>query len=372
MRRHTLFAIVLLIGSSLPSAAEVLYSVTDLGTLGGSYTQGRSLNNAGQVTGDSYTADGARHAFFYANGQMQDLEAGTSGFVYSVGYGINNSGQITEERTTGVSTTSTGMTHAFIYSNGQITDLGTLGGKSSAGLAINDVGQVTGWADTAGATGSHAFLYTKGQMQDLGALGGIGSYGTSLNNAGQIAGFAYLPQGIYHAFLYSNGQMIDLNPPGSRNSEALAINNAGQVIGSAQVGPFGYTHLFIYSDGQTTDVPSNYLLGESINNAGQIVGNAGDHHAILYSGGQLYDLNKLIDPALHLTLDDATAINDNGQIVVNQHIGYTEGTYLYRSYLLTPIPEPSTWALLSVSMLGGGAWVRRRSRVKRMIAEPRA
>ena len=67
-------------------------------------------------------------------------------------------------------------------------------------------------------------------------------------------------------------------------------------------------------------------------------------HAFLYSNGQMMDLNGLIDPALHVTLDDARAINDNGQIVAsNGSNGH--------DYLLTPVPEPGTWALLCVSGL---------------------
>ena len=95
---RTLFALVLLTGASLPSAAEILYSVTDLGTLGGLYTQGLSINNAGQITGQSYTANGARHAFLYSSGQMQDLESGTPGYVYSIGYGISNAAKASTMR----------------------------------------------------------------------------------------------------------------------------------------------------------------------------------------------------------------------------------------------------------------------------------
>ena len=47
----------------------------DLGTLGGSDGGGLGINDAGQVTGSSYTSGGfgPPHAFLYASGQMQDL-----------------------------------------------------------------------------------------------------------------------------------------------------------------------------------------------------------------------------------------------------------------------------------------------------------
>src|SRR4051812_34193143 len=142
-------------------SAEVLYSVTDLGTLGGVSSVARGINNAGQVVGSSDTSTGtSSHAFLYSNGQMRDL--GTLGGSRSYGFAINNAGQVT-----GVSDTSTGTSHAFLYSNGQMQDLGV-----GAGYGINDTGQVRGstGTDTA-SSGTHAFLYSNGELMDLGTFG---------------------------------------------------------------------------------------------------------------------------------------------------------------------------------------------------------
>jgi probable HAF family extracellular repeat protein len=49
-----------------------------------------------------------------------------------------------------------------------------------------------------------------------------------------------------------------------------------------------------------------------INDHGVIVGGP-----FIYSNGTLQNLNNLIPPGSGFTLDDATGINDNGQIVVN-------------------------------------------------------
>ena len=108
-------------------------------------------------------------------------------------------------------------------------------------------------------------------------------------------------------------------------------------------------------------------FGEGINKAGQVTGyfftpNGTAIHAFLYSNGQMMDLNDLIDPALHITLDDARAINDNGQIVAsNGSNGH--------DYLLTPVPEPGTWALLCVSGLMLAAW-RQNSLVRSRVRTP--
>src|ERR1700747_803514 len=86
-------------------------------------------------------------------------DLGTLGGTYSDGRGVNNSGQVT-----GCSTTSAGASHAYVWSPpaGPMIDLDTLpGGTYSCGVAINDSGQVTGYSDVNGSGGNaHAFLYT--------------------------------------------------------------------------------------------------------------------------------------------------------------------------------------------------------------------
>ena len=84
-----------------------------------------------------------------------------------------------------------------------MTDLGTLGGTSSSASAINERGQVTGSATTAGGD-YHAFRWTaSGGMQDLGTLGGTFSNASAINERGQVAGSAYTAGGDSHAFLWT-------------------------------------------------------------------------------------------------------------------------------------------------------------------------
>src|SRR5256885_8834086 len=64
-----------------PDAGHVplSYTVTDLGTLGGSTSTAStangqiSFNQAGTFVGSSTTSDNSEHAFLYTNGQMNDL-----------------------------------------------------------------------------------------------------------------------------------------------------------------------------------------------------------------------------------------------------------------------------------------------------------
>src|SRR3954465_13081078 len=69
--------------------------------------------------------------------------------------------------------------------------LGSLGGVSTYGTAINASGQVAGWGDTDAAGASHrrAFLFSNGVLTNLGTLsGGTQSFAYAINDAGQVAG----------------------------------------------------------------------------------------------------------------------------------------------------------------------------------------
>src|SRR5262245_6445438 len=68
------------------------YTITDLGSLGGGYSDAVALNESGQVIGTSGLANGTYHAFLWQNGVMSDL--GTLGGNGSYASDINNAGQV--------------------------------------------------------------------------------------------------------------------------------------------------------------------------------------------------------------------------------------------------------------------------------------
>ena len=79
----------------------------------------------------------------------------------------------------------------------------TLGGTYSQAYAVNNLGQVVGYANTVGDAEEHAFLWTQaGGMVDLGTLGGTGSLARAVNNSGLVAGEGGDASGETHAVVW--------------------------------------------------------------------------------------------------------------------------------------------------------------------------
>ena len=90
-----------------------LNAVMNLGSLGGVYASGNSVNDKGQVVGWSRTQNNSStHAFVYSNGAMQDLNnliSPSSNWTLGTATAINNAGQIV-----GNGTSPSGFQHAFL------------------------------------------------------------------------------------------------------------------------------------------------------------------------------------------------------------------------------------------------------------------
>lgn len=368
MKVHKCAVAIVLLASAASTQAVTTYQFTNLGSLGNDVAYATDINNSGMVTGYSQQRNPSReHAFLYSNGSMTDLGAlGASSTYDSRGLAINASGQVTGRADVPGGTTSSW--HAFVSSGGSMTDIGTLGGNNSWGNDINNSGQVTGYSLSSGNTLQHGFLYSGGGMTDLGTLGGTYSVGSGINNVGQITGHSTITgDSYYHAFVYSSGAMTDLGTLGGNFSVGSGINDSGQVAGYSYISGDSAYHAFLYSAGTMSDLGTlggTVSKGQGINALGQIVGvsdTAGNAtHAFLYSDGTMTDLNTLTTGLGGMTLEQATAINDNGWIV---------GVSGNVAWLLTPdagggggggdgdgggggsAPEPSRTLLLGVASL---------------------
>lgn len=296
------------------------WTVTDIGSLGGQ-SAAIGVNDAGQVTGNSYLSTGAAHAVLYSNGSLRDL--GTLGGLNSLGYGIDSAGQVVGYSNATVRGVSSDQ--AFVDTNGTMSDLGTLGGLNSYALAISASGSVAGYSNLTSSTVYHAFLYVNGVMTDLGTLaGGVNSEGWGINSVGQVTGYSNIANGQFHAFLYSNGTMTDLGTLGGPSSSGAALNDAGQVTGKSYTNA-GWNHAFLYSNGAMKDLGTlggTYSIGNGINGAGQVTGQSttavsgGTYDAFLYSNCAMIDLNTVNGVAgSGWTLSAGYGINNVGQIV---------------------------------------------------------
>ncbi|HEX8982646.1 MAG TPA: hypothetical protein VF792_07750 [Ktedonobacterales bacterium] len=263
-------------------------TMTDLGTLGGSYVQANSINDSAQIVGGAYlSGDASYHAFLWQQGTMTDL--GTLGGPNSLAWWVNTAGQVV-----GDSITASGDDHAFLWDHGVMHDLGTLGGASSVAFGIDDNGRAVGASaitnavsyapgDPSTFAGCHAFQVSQGTMTDPGTLGGSWSVANPSNNSGDTIGFSSLPgDANYAAFLYRSGVMHALLPVArDPNSVANGANDNGQVVGA--------------SGDQIFDVSPN--------------------RAVLWQGGTGMDLNTIIPSDSPLYLLWAFGINEPGQIV---------------------------------------------------------
>jgi probable HAF family extracellular repeat protein len=330
-------------GVGMASAAP-LYNVVDLGTLGGATSKAYDINNRGQVVGyadinvtvfpSSYVA----HAFLWqSDSGMNDI--GTIGtFSSSIAYGINDSGQVVG--TLGYA--MPGGYHPFLWqTGGAMQDLG--GGDFSMAANINNAGQVVGQSSDYGA-----FLWQSASgMQSL--LGGVGR-ASDINDNGLVVGTRPI-DGKPCGFLWQNGSVTQDIGGGGNDFTTNSINDRGQVVGAYGTYPAYHAFLWQSSTGRRDlgmlNGATDSTAGE-INESGQVVGTSGDRAFLWQDGIGMQDLNGLISQSSGWTLESASAINDNGQIV-----GYgLNSSGQSHAFFLNPIPEPSSLVLLTTASAG--------------------
>jgi len=195
-------------------------------------------------------------------------------------------------------------TNVYVWDGTSWRKLPRLGGESdSADSAAH--GEVVGRSSTkraADLSQTHAVMWRGDVATDLGTLGGGRSAAHRINERGQVVGQSnYAGRVSSHAFLWDSGRMTDLGSlPGFDTTVAASINLHGQVVGTASY----------YS-----------WAGPSAT------------RAIIFAGGQAYDLNDLVDTH-DLLLVTGRRIADNGAIAVST------GGPSYHPVVLVPTGAP--------------------------------
>jgi probable HAF family extracellular repeat protein len=184
--------------------------MVDIGTLGGPYAEAFAINDSGSITGNSQLASSATggapvHAFLCPSplraGVIGMRDLGTLGGSFSYGMSINANNHVV-----GYSTVNSvdSRVHAFWFDGNGMKDLGTLAPRSSNALedqsfalGVNSADQVVGYTylpalnantDPAIQPGTSpvyqvAFVWSQGVMKDLNTLIGSAAEKYHLNSA---------------------------------------------------------------------------------------------------------------------------------------------------------------------------------------------
>jgi probable HAF family extracellular repeat protein len=352
------------------------YEITDLGVLDPNAPEAlpRSLNYAGEVVGSSYevvpAGSSELRAFLYTT------DTGIREIVpqsyRNLAYGINSRGDVVGSRSP---KDFIGPLQAFLYtpSNAKVHTLTLTGvaepSEPSEALAVNDAGQVVGYAGEGYYWDARAFLWSDTGVINIHAslpTEAKTSFATAINEAGAVVGWYYKGERPdssggpdFRAFMRdASGGLRVLPSPDGWGTQAVAVNASGQIAGTATATYPKSRAMLWEANGTFKDLGSLGTGTRSsawgLNSGGVVVGEAWNgqflrgpgavfpiYHAFVYRGGTMEDLNNLIPPGYELRT--ATAINDKGQIVAQG-----DGPLGYRhAFLLTPVLSEAIASLIT-------------------------
>ncbi len=348
----TVGTIAIGLGSVKPVSAASLYAITGLDF------RPSDINDSAQVVGQNY---------LWQNGNTIDLNtlpgANNSNLFARA---INNNGAIVG----GASVSATTGQAAFISDGNTISDLPiTVCNNSTFCSAsvedINDSGTV------AISYQSRGFIQ-QGDGTTTQVLSARGIFNIAINNRSQVVASAAFTGGS-SVGLIGQAPLVAAAEPESfyrlTRSRANDINDAGAIVGSGLVSTAlsdSALEATLWTNPSTRGVSLGTLGGENseafgINNSQQIVGfstllDNSIRHAFLWEGGELIDLNSLIDPSIGWELTSAFEINNNGDII---GIGNFNGEQ--RGFVAKAVPEPtSVLGVLGLGLFGLSNWRKRK------------
>jgi probable HAF family extracellular repeat protein len=271
-------------GTSIGSFINRGAGFVDLGTLGGRLAQVIAINDKGEVLGNRVSNSGQQRGFIYYHGKYREL--GSTPSLPLTYIDINNAGYTLALGFIPIPGGLPQLRSFLRDPSGHIKNIGTLPGEDpvTQAEALNNRNQIVGESGPFIPPDPplRAFLWTKGVLRDLGDFGSTPNYAQAINDRGQVTGYATLPTGFHNqkAFIWSNGRLIDIDRrPASALpfSEGESINNLGHVVGSSNhLAGFVYRGRKMESLNALVDpaLGWNIQFPRAINDKGQIAADA--------------------------------------------------------------------------------------------------
>ena len=299
-----------------PGAASEPEAPIVLGTDGGNYSIATAVNNRRQVVGRILVGtDDLPRPFLWEDGVMRDLgtPGGPSGYGGAID--INDRGQVV-----GVTVDGDNPPAATLWQDGQVVSLERLPGSySCTPTAINDRGLITGNCVVAGDVSNEAVavVWTNGVPARLALPTGVQALPRDVNDRGVIVGTAFPAAGDPFEFVWREGVLTDVTQlTGRRFERVLGINRRGELVG---YGPGGGSLETLFWNGRTTVVLGG-LPGAGtadLNDHGDVVGRSGPQPIVWTKGATI----ELAAPSVGY-VSIPVAINDHGDVVANAVIGF--------------------------------------------------
>jgi uncharacterized membrane protein len=289
----------------------------------------KAINNVGVVVGQA--SSGAAAKFDHGTLTVFPEHAGSQG---AQALDINDNGLAVGYDTSGTQTTEGCVVSAFLaifHQDGTVSYVGPQPYPNAQLSGINNDGIATG------LFGSNAVSYPPLTTVFQPTGGGLTAIGTAINGSGVIVG-QYSVDAL--------GNVKPFSVPAQPNccgtatfGAATDINTTGHIVGYSYSNDPNADTAWFYANGTSTALPNlpgaTTAAARALNDSDEVVGQqfiGTFAHGVLWKNGQVYDLNSLVTnrPA-SLEIEDASDINNSGQIVVFVCCGGAS-----QSYLLTP------------------------------------